>query len=403
MQESTSGAGQGAAGRISDGGPASESASAAAEAEMTPGQLSEARDYHQRKLVLSLVDMALGLVVLAVLAVWCAQPIDAWLSTWLPGPVLRLLAMYGVIFLAHLVPSFPLDWYSDYRLEHRFKLSTQRWPSWLGRYAARQTLMGLFMAALLLGLYEIIWHCGAWWWVVAAGAFFLVSIVFGQVTTVVILPLFYKVEPLDEPQLTERLRQLAAGTGLSLSGVYRLGLSVETSKGNAMLAGLGRRRRVLLGDTLLDQFTPEEIEVIFAHELGHHVFHHIPKIIAEAFLISAVAFWLCDWAMLAWVHHLAPQVGRADLPVWALPMILLVVTLFSVLLGPLTNAISRRRERQCDRYALVHTGLRAAYRSAFLKLARLNKADPQPPRLEVLLLHSHPPIAERLAMADTGN
>ena len=94
---------------------------------------------------------------------------------------------------------------------------------------------------------------------------------------VLILPLFYRIEKLDVPELTDRVARLAAGTGLSIEGVYRLDLSDETVKANAMLAGLGRTRRVLLGDTLLDGFTPEEIEVIFAHEIGHHVFHHIRK------------------------------------------------------------------------------------------------------------------------------
>lgn len=400
MSESVDRAGQGGPGDTAT--PAGGSAFAAEPAELTPAQLAEARDYHRRKLIISLIDMALGLVVLAALALG-ARSIDGQLAAWLPGPLVRLLAMYGILFVAHLVVSFPLDWYSDYRLEHRFQLSRQPWPRWLARYAARHALLGSLMAALVLGLYEIIWHCGAWWWVVAAGAFFLVSIVLGQLFPVVLLPLFYKVERLDQPELTERLRRLAAGTGVSLSGVYRLGLSIETSKANAMLAGLGRTRRVLLGDTLLDQFTPEEIEVIFAHELGHHVYHHIQRSIAEGLVISALGFWLCDWAMMAWVHRFAPHAGRQDLPVWALPAILLLLSLFGMLLGPLQNAISRRRERQCDQYALVRTGLREAYRSAFLKLARLNKADPQPPRLEVVLLHSHPPIAERLAMADAGN
>ena len=109
--------------------------------------------------------------------------------------------------------------------------------------------------------------------------FFVVSVVFGQLMPVVILPLFYKIERLENAELAERMKRLAEGTGLSIQGVYRLGLSDETAKANAMLTGLGRTRRVLMGDTLLDKFTPDEIEVIFAHEIGHHVFRHIRKMI----------------------------------------------------------------------------------------------------------------------------
>ena len=140
----------------------------------------------------------------------------------------------------------------------------------------------------------LIWTTHGWWWLAAAAAFFAVSIVFGQLLPVLILPLFYKIEKLDAPELAERIGRLAAGTGLSIEGVYRMALSDETVKANAMLAGLGRTRRVLLGDTLLEGFTPDEIEVIFAHEIGHHVFRHIRKMILAGLVQSAVGFWICD-------------------------------------------------------------------------------------------------------------
>ena len=136
-----------------------------------------------------------------------------------------------------------------------------------------------FSLALVLGLYWLIWTTGGWWWLAAAAAFFVVSIVLGQLAPVLILPLFYRIEKLDAPELTDRIARLAEGTGLSIEGVYRMDLSDETVKANAMLAGLGRTRRVLLGDTLLNGFSPDEIEVIFAHEIGHHVFRHIRKMI----------------------------------------------------------------------------------------------------------------------------
>ena len=146
----------------------------------------------------------------------------------------------------------------------------------------------------MLGLFWLIWTTHGWWWLAAAGAFFLVSVLLGQLVPVLILPLFYKIEKLDAPELAERIGRLAEGTGLSIEGVYRMALSDETVKANAMLAGLGRTRRVLLGDTLLDGFTPDEIEVIFAHEIGHHVFRHIRKMILAGVLASAAGFWVCD-------------------------------------------------------------------------------------------------------------
>jgi len=179
--------------------------------------------------------------------------------------------------------------------------------------------------------------------------------------------------------------------------VYRMRLSTETNKANAMLAGLGRTRRVLLGDTLLDGFTPDEIEVVLGHEIGHHVYHHIPKLMAVGLVFSLVGFFVCDRVLVWWY---GPGFVYEHLPVHVLPVLLLVVSVLSVLASPLSNGISRHFERQSDRYALQRTRLDRAYVSAFTKLSRLNKADPQPPWLEVVLFHDHPPIAERLSLAE---
>src|SRR5207245_1813261 len=160
---------------------------------------------------------------------------------------------------------------------------------------------------------------------------------------VLILPLFYKVTRLDDPALLERLRRLTQGTGLGVEGIYRLDLSAETKKANAALAGLGRTRRVLLGDTLLAQFTPEEIEVVFAHEVGHHVHRHLPKMIAWSVVMAAAGFWLAD-AILR--HGAALLHYPADaMPAWqdpaALPLLLAVLSFFGLLLAPVQNAVSR--------------------------------------------------------------
>src|SRR5262249_30658481 len=196
----------------------------------------------------------------------------------------------------------------------------------------------------------------------------------------------------------ERLRRLAAGTGLAIRGIYRLHLSAETKKANAALAGLGRTRRVLLGDTLLDQFTPEEIEVVFAHEVGHHVHRHLPKMIAVSVVLATAGFWLVHYIL----GLVATNLGyRSYSDPAALPLLLLVLTGLGLVLSPAQNALSRFFERQCDRYALDRTKMPLAYRSAFVKLARINKSDPDPNPLVAWLFYDHPPIRERLAMAES--
>src|SRR5207249_12314290 len=185
--------------------------------------------------------------------------------------------------------TLPLSFWSSYVLEHRYHLSNQTLAGWIKKQLLAWLVGSVIGVPLLFGLYAVLRNLDPWWpW--AAAGWLLVTLVLGRLAPVVILPLFYKVTPLDDPALRQRLERLAAGTGLTLQGVYRLHLSEETRKANAALAGLGRSRRVLLGDTLLEQFTPEEIEVVFAHEVGHHVHRHLLKSIAVNVLLALVGF-----------------------------------------------------------------------------------------------------------------
>jgi len=377
---------------------------------MTAEQLAEARRYGRLDLICTLADKGLDVTYLAVAAFLLVWPINRWLESLWGGDAywqlsLRLVGMFLAVTAVHICVSFPLSFYSGHVLEHRFGLSTLTLGGWLWRYTKRNLLALSFGLVMFLGLYWLIWIAGmiGWgplWWLAAAAAFFGVSVLLGQLAPVLILPLFYKIEKLDEPELAQRIGRLAQDSGLSIEGVYRMGLSDETVKANAMLAGLGRTRRVLMGDTLLDGFSPDEIEVIFAHEIGHHVHHHIRKMIVTGIVFSAAGFFICDRLLSIWAAGADGRVDYAAMPAYTLPFLMLILMVFATLLEPLQNAISRHYERQSDRYALKRTGLHDAYRSAFSKLARLNKDDPHPHWLDVLLFHSHPPIAERLAMAE---
>jgi STE24 endopeptidase len=378
---------------------ADSSTQTAAAAEMTPIERNEAKRYGRISLAFTLADMALDLAYLGFVALVVAPSLDAWLAGLpaLSGPqsMLRLLALFGLVTGVHILVSLPLGFTDGYVVEHRFGLSNQSLRRWVRNWLVKNFLALVLGGAMFAGLYWIMWHTGPYWWLIAAAAFFVVSVILGQLAPVLFLPLFYKIEPIEDAELAERMRRLAEGTGLTIEGVYRLGLSADTTKANAMLAGLGRTRRVLMGDTLLDKFSLDEIEVIFAHEIGHHVHRHIPKMIATGVVFSLVGFWLVDRLVVWW----AGVPSAAEAPVSSLPLVMFALTVFQLVLAPLQNAISRHYERQCDHYALVRTGLRDAYRTAFHKLAQLNKADPEPNRIEVFLLHSHPPIKERLALA----
>ncbi|HMF18673.1 MAG TPA: M48 family metallopeptidase [Gemmataceae bacterium] len=358
----------------------------------------EVKRYQKQKLTAALAKTILGLAFLAVLGIWFGPGLGTWLTDGLGDrDWLRLLFMAAVIGIGMEALTFPIAYWSGFLLEHRYQLSNQTLAGWIRHRIKGYLVGGVIGTILLFGLYGIMWWTGEWWWLWAAGGWLLVTLILGQLVPVLILPLFYKVTPLNDPSLVDRLQRLAQGTGLTLAGVFRLHLSSETKKANAALAGLGRTRRVLLGDTLLEQFTPEEIEVVFAHEVGHHVHRHLPKMIVISVLLAMVGFWLVHFLL----GQIAPALGyQSYADPAALPLLLLVLTCFGLLMSPAQNALSRFFERQCDRYALDRTKLPVAYRSAFVKLARINKSDPDPNPLVAWLFYDHPPIRQRLAMAE---
>jgi STE24 endopeptidase len=358
----------------------------------------EVKQYERQKLLASIASTVLSLAALAFLALVAGPVVDRWVRGWTgDNPWLRLVAL-GFLYACVLeLLTLPIDFWSGYILEHRYQLSNLTFRRWVWRRVKGWLVGGPIGLLLLLGLYALLWYSGPWWWLWAAAGWLAVTLVLGQLLPVLILPLFYKVTRLEDTTLVDRLRRLAEGTGLRVEGVYRLHLSEVTRKANAALAGLGRTRRVLLGDTLLDQFTPEEIEVVFAHEVGHHVHRHLPKLVAWNVVLAVGGLWLVDLVL----RHTAVALGYQSFnDPGALPLLLLVLALFGLALAPLQNAVSRYFERQCDRYALDRTRLREAYRSAFLKLARMNKVDLDPHPVVVWMFDDHPPIRQRLAIAD---
>ena len=329
------------------------------ELEATP---PDVKRYQRQKLQASIVGTVLGFLWLALMGLLVGPALGEQYTAWFgDNQWLRLLASAVVLGITMELLTLPLEFYTGFILEHRYHLSTQTLRSWLWKRFKGYLLGGVLGLALLYGLYTALWLAGAWWWLWATAGWLLVTLVLGRLLPVLILPLFYTVTRLDDATLLDRLRRLTAGTDLAVEGVYELKLSDETRKANAALAGLGKTRRVLLGDTLLHEFTPEEIEVVFAHEVGHHVHHHLPKTIVIGVALALVGFALVDVVL----RHAAPALGYSGLddPA-ALPLLALVLGVFGLLLSPMQNALSRFFETQCDRYALLRTANPTAYRSA---------------------------------------
>jgi STE24 endopeptidase len=360
----------------------------------------EARRYNRIRRWLGIADFVIGFAFLIVLLV------TGW-SGWLRDLAYRMgfqnyslsVFMYLLLLLViSKVLGIGLDYYG-FRLERSFKLSTQRIGSWIWD-EAKGFLVGLILASIVVELlYFTIRQWPQNWWLLAWASFMGLFVVLAQLAPVVLFPVFYKFEPLDNEELRRRLVVLSERAGTRVRGVYRWKLSEKTKKANAALTGLGATRRIILADTLLDNYTSDEIEAVLAHELGHHVHRHILKSIFVQAGITLVGFWLANWALhYAIDHRIFEFVQVSDFA--DLPLLALVATVLSFLLMPALNAYSRYNERQADRYAFESIASVEPFISSMNKLAEQNLAERTPAKWVEWFFHSHPSISRRLAAAD---
>jgi len=306
--------------------------------------------------------------------------------------VLLLCALWQLVVL-------PIAFYSGVILERRYALTQQTSPAWL-----RDQVKGsLVFTVLAIGGAEFLYYTiRRWpdqWWLIASVGFGCAILLIARLAPVLVLPLFYRFKPLDRPPLQNRLRTLAARAGLPALGVYEWGLGEKTRRANAALVGVGGTRRILLSDTLIADYSDDEIEVVLAHELAHHAYHDVLTAMA-----AQTALLLLGLASAAWTIEFAadvrPWVATTDAAdVAGLPLILLATGCIFVIAAPLVNALSRRHERRADAYALRLTARPTAFISAMRRLGAQNLAEPQPSRTVQWLFHSHPPIEERIEHA----
>ena len=359
----------------------------------------DATAYARIRYRLLLADLVLGMAFLAACqSSGASASLAGWWARRVPAEPLVLLGFLAVFSAAYYLVLLPLHFYGSFLLEHRFGLSRMTLTGWAVRELKKLVLSAALGAVTMEGLYALIRHAPRTWPVWATLGWVTLSVVMARVFPTILLPIFYKTTPLQNHALVSRLLDLCRRTGLSALGVFRFDLGAETRKANAALAGLGKTRRVLLADTLISEFTPDEIEGVLAHELAHHRFHHITKLLVLSAAGSWTAFCLTDWAGKRWVDALG-LVGLAD-PA-GVPALLLWLSVLGLLGLPLQNGLSRRFEWQADRFALQMSAAPGAFAAALRRLAALNLADPNPPRWITCLFYDHPPITDRIRAAES--
>jgi len=303
----------------------------------------------------------------------------------------------AIVLLLNEVGSLPLSFYSGFVLERRYVLSSEPLARWCVDQVKSFAIGLVFSTIAAAIVYGFIRMSPEHWWLQAGAVFALLIVGLTNVAPVVLLPLFYRVKPLERAALHARLLGLAERAGAKVVGAYEWGLGEKTRKANAALAGLGGTRRILVSDTMLADYTDDEIEVVLAHELAHHVHGDIWKGIALESALILAGFYLASRLLAAFAPTFGLQ-GVAD--VAGLPLLVLAAATVSLVMVPFAHAMSRAFERSADRFALRLTRNPGAFVSAMRRLAAQNLAEEHPSRIVQILFYSHPPVRERIAAAE---
>jgi STE24 endopeptidase len=358
----------------------------------------ETRRYNRIRRWLGIADFVVGFAFLVVLLVtgWSGWLRDLAYRAGFQNYSLSLFVYLLLLLVISKVLGLGLDYYR-FSLERSFKLSTQNFRSWMWD-EVKSFLVGFVLGTVVAEiLYFTLRQWPQNWWVLAWALFMGLFIVMAQLAPVVLFPIFYKFEPLDNEDLRRRLVVLSERAGTRVRGVYRWKLSEKSKKANAALTGLGATRRIILADTLLDNYSSDEIEAVLAHELGHHVHRHILKSIFVQAGITLFGFWAANWTL----HYAVDQHMFEELSDFAnLPLLALVSVVLSFVLMPALNAYSRFNERQADRYAFESIAGVGPFISSMNKLAEQNLAERTPAKWVEWFFHSHPAISRRLAAAE---
>ncbi|PID60700.1 MAG: peptidase [Ignavibacteriae bacterium] len=353
------------------------------------------KKYNNIKLTLSITKSILTFIIIFLF-------VQTGLSKWLVNQIqihlennyLIFLAFTAVTGIAMSVIFFPLSFYSEFILEHKYNLSTQTFFAWIWENL-KTMLVGLVIGVPLLLLFFFVLNSyGNLWWLPFAILLFLVSVVLAKIVPIVILPLFYKITPIDDEDLKNRILKLSENVNLKVENIFKFNMSKNTKKANAAFTGLGKTKKIILGDTLTEKFSNEEIETVIAHELGHYKHKHIIINIIVGTISSFITLYLLS---VLYENSLSWFGFNKITEIAALP----VLTLWSMLIGliqtPLTNILSRKHEYQADEYAVRTTDKKDIFVTTLTKLTEQNLGDKEPHPFIEWFFYSHPSIKNRIA------
>ncbi len=308
-----------------------------------------------------------------------------------------VITLYSILFsLVFKILFLPYDYYRDFYIEKKFSLSSQSKTDFFKDRLKEFALSMIFALILINALYFFIKTTRVYWWLILSGFIIVFNVILARLYPVLIMPLFNEFKPLDDNELKTRIKNLMQRAGVKPTGFFIMDMSKRTKKANAFFTGIGKSKRVVLGDTLLKNYTHDEIELILAHEIGHFKKKHIYFGMILSVILLLFGLYLCDVLII----KLLPYFGFESLTnVAAFPLIALILQIFFLILTPLQNFISREFEKSADKTALELKPDLDVFESVFYKLSEQNLSDVNPSAIIKIMRYSHPPIEERINFA----
>ncbi|MBT8377633.1 MAG: M48 family metallopeptidase [Ignavibacteria bacterium] len=354
----------------------------------------EAKRYNNIKLAVGIGE-GIASFILLLLFVWLGYSLqlEKYLANYIYNSYLLFISFVLVIGIVGSIISFPISYYTGFYLEHKYDLSNQTIWKWIW-----ENFKGLLVSLaigipILLLFYFSLNQFGDLWWLPFAIIMFLISVVLSQIFPILIFPIFYKITPIEDVELKDRITKLAQNANLKVENVYKFDMSKNTKKANAAFTGLGKTKRIILGDTLLDGYTTDEIETVIAHELGHFKKKHIIKNIVIGTLSSFLTLFLIA---LLYKNSLSWFGFESITQVRAIPLLALWSMIIGLLTTPLGNILSRKFEFEADEYAVFETRNPFAFKKTLEKLTDQNLGDKEPHPFVEWFFYSHPSIKNRI-------
>ncbi|WOJ89173.1 M48 family metallopeptidase [Methylocapsa polymorpha] len=353
-----------------------------------------AADYTLARTRLDIIETIFDTVVAIVWLALLLAPVYALLAQIAPPGLSRSVAVVVCVAAVGYLLNLPFTIFSTFWLEARFGFNRTTPGIFLRDQVKGAALKLVLVVPLLYGLFALLRAMPNLWWLFGWAALMAIMIAMMVVYPAFIAPLFNKFTPMPDGPMKTRIEALLAKCGFESKGLFVMDASKRSAHGNAYFSGLGKAKRIVFFDTLLEKHTPEEIESILAHELGHYKLGHIAQLIAQSAALTFLGFAVLHWAFSA--GGLANQFDLPDDPGLVLVIILTAMGPVLHLLSPLTSWLSRRAEFQADAFAKKMVGAQPMI-SALTRLSRDNLSTLTPDRLYALFYYSHPPVPLRIA------